>query len=346
MNLYEIANFLNKFSSNYKVGNLQKIRKELKGLERLPSCIFDYRTIKNTYAFHLGGRKEFQFNIGFEKKLKLFRYGMAFSLEKSRTLPDIEVLFPKIDRFNLYLKSNPSKFPEMLMWNDDIKNGHSKHSSVHSISNEFKCDQKFIFIGKFFNKETHEITNEDCRSILETFDELLDLYIFVENEDEKKNLEDFSGKFIFKSGKNDYQKKYFVNQIAQSRIVDATHKIIQENIYEGLAKKYGKSNIGTENSSGYGTSIDLVVNENGKYVFYEIKTNSSIRKCIREGLPQLLEYSYWPNRNLASKLVIVSENKITDDAKKYLNKLRKDFFIPIYYQRYDFLKKDLESNIY
>lgn len=273
MDIKEIVGLINSLSLNYKIGNLQNIRKELKGLSKIASKgIFDYRTIFDSYAFHVGGRTEFQFNIGYEKELGIFRFGIAFSLEKSQTLPNIEVLFPKIDRCNLYLKSNPFILSEMQMWHYDI-NGRSQNSSVNTISNELKENHTFIFIGKYFSKKTHEITKEDCTNILETFDDLLDLYIFVENEKGKKILEDYSGEFVFKPGINEFQKQYYVNQVSQGRTVDAIHKLIQENIYNKFIKQYGKSNVGVENSSGYGTHIDLVVNVDSNYSFYETVYN-------------------------------------------------------------------------
>src|ERR1700754_2452274 len=55
---------------------------------------------RSGYAFHKGGRRELQFNVGFEEDGAYFRYGVAFSLEPSRDLSDpVEVLAPKIQRF-------------------------------------------------------------------------------------------------------------------------------------------------------------------------------------------------------------------------------------------------------
>ena len=178
MNIKEIANEINSLASNYKIGNLQNIRKQLKSLKRKPgSKIFRNATIdkKGEWAFHYGGRSELQFNIGFENEI--FRYGVAFSLEPSHTLPNIEVLFPKIDRFNLYLKFNPFILSEMQMWYYDI-NGRSKNSSVNTITNELKKNHTFIFIGKYLSKETIENTKDDFKNVLETFDDLLD-YTFL-----------------------------------------------------------------------------------------------------------------------------------------------------------------------
>src|SRR5689334_20507461 len=99
-----IANELNVKAEQHKIGHLQEIRQRLKGLARLPQPhIFHSRTIfaDDGYAYHDGGRKELQFNIGFEDDQ--FRFGVAFSFEPSRTLPDVTELAPKVDLFNAYL---------------------------------------------------------------------------------------------------------------------------------------------------------------------------------------------------------------------------------------------------
>lgn len=346
MNLLEITIFLNEHSKNYNIGNLQNIRRELKGLTRLPSKnIFDWRTTFDSYAFHVGGRTEFQFNIGYESKLNLFRFGLAFSLESNQTLPDVSLLFPKIDRFNKYFQNNPSKFYEFSLWYH-TKDVRSQNLAVKIIDDSYKMNNTFIFIGKYFEKDLESITEDDCYEILSTMDELLDVYIFVENEKAKIKLNNFSGNFIFQPGLRDSKKEYFVNQLAVKRKVNSTHKEIQENIYKQFSKSFGKDNVGTENSSGFGAFIDIVVKNKNEIIFYEVKTSNSLLNCIREALPQLLEYAYYPNRNISSKLIIVSDNKVTKDVSDYLHKLRTDFKLPVYYQSYDPHLKILEDNIY
>lgn len=44
-------------------------------------AIGDSRTTFDSYAFHVGGRTELQFNIGLESGDEDLRYGVAFSLE-------------------------------------------------------------------------------------------------------------------------------------------------------------------------------------------------------------------------------------------------------------------------
>ncbi|MFL5346882.1 MAG: hypothetical protein ACJ8AT_19035 [Hyalangium sp.] len=63
----EIANDLNKHAPKYAIGNLQEIRKRIKGMQRLPlgsGAIFHNDTIdpNGDWAFHYGGRSELQSN--------------------------------------------------------------------------------------------------------------------------------------------------------------------------------------------------------------------------------------------------------------------------------------------
>ena len=101
--LTTIVNEINNRAKQYNVGALQQIRKEILGFKRLPSReIFTSVTTFDDWAFHHGGRKELQFNIGLESLEGggEIRFGVAFSLECSQSLPSIDILVPKIDLFN------------------------------------------------------------------------------------------------------------------------------------------------------------------------------------------------------------------------------------------------------
>lgn len=121
------------------------------------------------------------------------------------------------------------------------------------------------------------------------------------------------------------------------------HNEIQNRLYKSLSREIGDANVGTEQGTGVGTSIDLVVQEDSGFTFYEIKTADSVRANIRQAVPQLLEYAYWPNAERAQKLVIVSHIETTEEAERYLAYLRERFSIPIYYEQYDLTEKDLEK---
>jgi hypothetical protein len=67
--LTEIVHELNLRAVNYRIGALQSLRKELKGFEKRPGrSIFSALTTseRGQFAFHHGGRKELQFNVGLE----------------------------------------------------------------------------------------------------------------------------------------------------------------------------------------------------------------------------------------------------------------------------------------
>ena len=342
-----ICTELNSLAADFKIGELQSIRKKIKGLSRKPTDdIFTWQSIFKDYAFHIGGRSELQFNIGYYKKPETFRYGLAFSLETNRSLQSEDILIPKIKRFNSYLKKNPAFFSELHMYYDDANNGASDIVDAFEIPKKMMKKDTFIFIGKFIKNLKEGLTYEDYLKILRTFDDLLDLYVFVESENELETTDDYSGEFNFSPGLGNFKKESSRQYSGGHKRINLVHKEIQENLYYYFVKKYNTKNVAVENPTGYGTSVDLIVKEKSQMTFYEVKTGDSVRQCIREALPQLLEYSYYPDKNRASKLIIVSENNITEAAEIYLRKLRKDFSIPVYYQRYDSIQKSLEKELF
>jgi hypothetical protein len=114
---------------------------------------------------------------------------------------------------------------------------------------------------------------------------------------------------------------------------DLMHNAMQTKLYERLAAVHGTDCVGTENSSGSGTAIDLVVQTLGFRWFYEIKTADSVKACIRQAIPQLLEYAYWQcDATRAAKLIIVGPKPITPEGANYLQFLRETFNLQFYYE--------------
>lgn len=120
----------------------------------------------------------------------------------------------------------------------------------------------------------------------------------------------------------------------QSRHIDLVHNQVQEKILDRLIKVYGNGNVLHEVPTGQGTKIDLVARHGDKFIFYELKTANTAKQCIREALPQLLEYSYYPSDERASKLVILALVDLSQEARSYLKKLKTLFSIPIFYQKF------------
>lgn len=113
------------------------------------------------------------------------------------------------------------------------------------------------------------------------------------------------------------------------------HNDIQNKLYAHLRRKLGADAVGTENDTGSGTSIDLVTVHGGKTTFYEIKTGPSVRASIRQALPQLLEYAFWPAERRADELVVVSHRPATPAARRYVEFLRSEFSLPLSYRQFD-----------
>lgn len=157
--------------------------------------------------------------------------------------------------------------------------------------------------------------------------------------------------FRFKSGHAPGKKSATASYEARRKEVSLIENEMQNDIFRQLCGIHGAKNVGAENHTGNGTLIDIVVrakNKGGKedFVFYELKASGPPLICIRNALSQLIEYSYYPNRCLAAKLVIVSHHKISVEVCSYLKTLRKKLGLPIYYQRFNVENRTLEPTLF
>lgn len=143
-------------------------------------------------------------------------------------------------------------------------------------------------------------------------------------------------KFQFKKGHNLRQTGTSERQSsAEGNLVRQEHNEIQNILFKRLSDEYGESCVGTENPTGEGTFIDVIVKTESFCWFYEIKTANTAKTCIREAIPQLLEYAYWKELDFeVNKLIIIAEAEIDQNAEKYLEYLRDKFGLPLHYQRF------------
>ncbi len=144
-------------------------------------------------------------------------------------------------------------------------------------------------------------------------------------------------KFVFQPSEPLSAKKTIRNGLnkKETLLVKQLHREICENLYFELVKIHGKLNIACDCHTGDGTYIDIVLKREKAFTFYEIKTYTNIRQCIREGFGQLMEYAFWNSNNTSNELVIVSNNFIDAKTIKYFTFLREQFTIPIFYQYFD-----------
>jgi hypothetical protein len=326
----EIACRINELSANYRIGELQTLRKRIKGMRRQAgSTIFHADTINDEegWAFHYGGRKELQFNIG--EEVEGLRYGIAFSLEQSQTLPDIEFLFPNIMRFNQFIRENPSFFKDYRMWHWSDDRDRSVIQPVMEIGQDLLKPRTFIFIGKL-----NEADAIDYPGILKTFDELLTPYIYIEKSENSGIIEAeivAPTGFTFSAGRRNLVFNRSHSTKEKYSDLDIRHSLILEKLAAELIATYGEENVGVEHPC-FGKSIDVVLRQGAEYIFYEIKTCGSAKGCIREALGQVMEYAYWPGEAHAKRIVVVGEPDIDPDTRNYLEFLKRTFTLPLEYQ--------------
>jgi hypothetical protein len=161
-------------------------------------------------------------------------------------------------------------------------------------------------------------------------------YYVLLNWQRAPQLLGYGKQFKFIAGHRRRKEATTCNYEGRATDIDLAQNRIQAAIYRKLSSKFGFKNVGSEVQTGFGSAVDLVVQEDGpSYIFYEIKTHYSARLCIREALGQLLEYAFYPNGENAKELIIVSDNALTSEAAQYLANLRARFKLPIRYQRYN-----------
>ncbi|HWX02414.1 hypothetical protein [Collimonas sp.] len=156
-----------------------------------------------------------------------------------------------------------------------------------------------------------------------------DLSFFEQASDAPENVG-----FNFKSGHNVRKTgKIPVAGTKPGSTADLIHNKMQNKLFEVLVKKYGPDYVGTEVPTGADTAIDVVVKTPEFCWFYEIKTADTVKACIRQALPQLLEYAYWHGKtDLVSRLIIIGPAQMTKEAGKYLTLLRDTFGLPVSYE--------------
>jgi len=349
LNFIKVLKKINEMASDYEMSDFQRKRKEIKGLKREHKNIFREKPGKsvhlkskedrdNSYAYHWGGRDELQFNVLYDGNKPLFRYGVAFSLKRDINLQNpVEKMKPKIEKYNEYMKENASEYQDINLYTDYEKN---KYSSL-KIEDDLIEKKAFLFIGRYEEKKLENFDEEYFHKILSLFDRLLPVYLYVESGDEfsfeisGSEPEDLDLKTITSA-------KYSKKQVE----VNLRHNKMINNIVKQLGEKYGMDNVSTEETAKSGGQIDIALTKNSSNIFYEVKTSQNIKYCIRKAVGQLLEYSYYPDECFADKLIVVSSNKINETSKEYLENLRKTLDIPIYYQRYNEKKEELENTIY
>jgi len=124
------------------------------------------------------------------------------------------------------------------------------------------------------------------------------------------------------------------------------HKQISISLTKYLISIYGINNVRAEHPVRSSRKrIDLLVRNKSQYIFYEIKTYASIKTSIREALGQLLEYTFDTRIAQPTEMIIISHIPADDSIVRYMNFLRKNFKMSLYYQYFDIKTRFLSEKI-
>ena len=332
MDIEEIVQRLNDESDRFEFGRLQEIRKEHLGLQRRP-CLtpFGWKAIfpDKGYAYHVGGHDELQFNVSLDEGD--FRWGVAISLQASQAIPNpVEKLSPKLDKLSEFVRLHGDDYLNgFLMWHWH-EGRRSDDRSPEAIPSRLYTDGVFIFLGKHEQVDTF-----DAETVLRDFDRLLPLYKYVESESDFPILDDESG-FTFRPEHqlDRPERRYRTDAIRATgqNEVYLRHSQLQDVLEQKLRSELGNQ-VASEHPDGIGGRVDLITQRGDDLEFYEIKVGGSARWCIRQALGQLMEYGFWPGAARPAKLFVVGEPPLDGKAEDYLQSLREEFKIPIYYRQ-------------
>ncbi|HZZ80164.1 MAG TPA: hypothetical protein VFE62_16740 [Gemmataceae bacterium] len=222
LSLDEIADELNRRAINHPIGTLQEIRGHRPGVDLFR---LNGKTMRDDWACHWGGRKELQFNIGFEGRY--LRYGVGFSFGESREYKAselVKILRPKVARFNKFLTRNPKLLSGMDMW--AYESSRDDHSAFRPgrIPAHLVAEDNFIFLGKY-----EPLRRVNYERVLDQFDEFLPLYQYVE-ENGKDGLESVAleKNFAFRAGCRTKKKSAIVRKSREQVERDLRHNEFQK----------------------------------------------------------------------------------------------------------------------
>lgn len=217
--------------------------------------------------------------------------------------------------------SYPDHYADMRMWH--FQNDHrSNDYPPGPVMPELVTSGTFVFLGK-----RQPFGNINYESILADFDRLLPLYRYVESggREEAAQPESENG-FSFRAGCTQRRAATTASLVERELNVNLRHNLLQAALTRSLIAAYGADNVADEHPSV------VVRHGQDEFWYYEIKTATSPRACLREALGQVLEYAYWPCAQEPSRLIVCGESRLDDEGAAYLRRLNERFRLPIAYE--------------
>lgn len=365
MTIREIAEIINERTknNNYLFGSLQYLRKAKYG--RVGSFLpFPKRNIKDkgrgNYAFHSGGISELQFNIG---KLAsnggdYFRYGLAFNLRRGKSLHyPMQHFESRVKRFDDFFSTHKNYFKNLEMWYVDNNNKYEYCENVRRISPKYFSYGNFIFIGKSFKKPIPKVNSRDISIVINEFDRLMKLYIYVEDLRTNKIITKVAGTFPNKKQSLQLEVKPTPNHKTKKQKTPTIGKESQGqgkqyfenkdigNAGEELVLVYEKNKLkllGLNNKvkkiekMGYGCDI-ISFNKDGEKIYIEIKTTTSSADTpfFMSSNEYEVMKTYYPNYKIYRLYNFNKKNQtakfyiIEDDVKKKLDFVTSQYSVDV-----------------
>ena len=328
MRLNHILSVLNDLAPDYRFGGLQEIRRQRRPLQKRPSR-HPFGSVREDWAHHVGGRQELQFNIGDDEDM--LRWGIAISLQPSRSLPDVTVHHPRLRKLSSLLETHGNHLERrgFEMW-DWMHGQRSRNRAPRRVADDLYRPGSFVFVGRQAPYEEF-----DPHRVLRDFDTLLPVYEFVEFEPHGAPPAFYTQRgFVFEPDPPTTENRARATTATRTpgiSQVSLRHGVLQDALKTELQREGAV--VSTENRDGRGGYVDLVAFRDGEYEFYEIKTDATPRLAIRHAVGQLLEYAYWPAPARPKRLVVATEHPLDAEAADYLRTLETETGLAISYRR-------------
>jgi len=120
----------------------------------------------------------------------------------------------------------------------------------------------------------------------------------------------------------------------EGTVYDPVHDRIQNRLDKLLRLRFGPAAVSYESRH-----VDLTLRYSSgtrhEVVFFDVKTEPTVKLCIRAAVGQLLEYSYYPSEERATNLIVVGWALSEPEDAQYLHHLSEKFALPLGYWRFD-----------
>lgn len=150
------------------------------------------------------------------------------------------------------------------------------------------------------------------------YDYMRELY-YIYREKQKLEDKEKTTKRKFRKGTDKKKTTPQERKGTEAHIAEQFHNELQNKLGDYLSKKFGKSNVIFEENY-----VDVKVQQPDRICYYEVKTACFAEYCIRQGIGQLLAYSFSEKDSMKKKeLVVFGKNRPTSDEIKFISFINK-----------------------